>query len=97
MDTPTLVQFLTYLVGGGAIIAVSWVAEQFDGFQKLAARAKQAVIFGASVALATGAYCVVTYVPASSLEAAQPFFMIVATAFISIFLGQMFHSNSKSE
>ena len=30
MDTPTLVQFLTYLVGGGAIIAVSWVAEQFS-------------------------------------------------------------------
>jgi hypothetical protein len=86
---------LTWLVGGGAIIAVSWLFERWAWFQSLAAGSKQFLTYGASVVLAVGAWAVVTYVSPAVLAQLAPVFSILITTFVSIFLGQGFHAVDK--
>ena len=91
----SLQEFLVWLVSGGSIVAVSWLAEKSAWFQGLGKESKEYVIYGASVALSFGAYAVNTYVSPDVLNQLAPLFGILATTFGSIFLGRMFHSFRK--
>lgn len=90
-----LTQFLVWLTGGGSIVAVSWLFENWAWFQAQTAQLKQMLTFGASAVLSLGAWAVTTYVSASVLAQIAPVFMILSTLFASIFVGQLFHSFAK--
>lgn len=87
----TLEQFLVWLIGGGAIIAFSWIMEQIDWFQTLSPKAKRWLMFAGSAAIGLGALAVVTYVPPEVLAQLSPWFTIVAAVFVSVFLNQAAH------
>jgi hypothetical protein len=89
--------FLVWLTGGGAIIAISWLFERWAWFQAQTANLKQMLVFGSSAALSIGAWAVVTYVPADVLSQIAPVFAILAATFVSVFLGQMFHAIVKKQ
>ena len=91
----SLNDFLVYLVGGGAIVVVSWLLEQFQWFKNLAAKSKQLVFFSCSLVVALAAYAVQTYVPALVLAQLAPYFTIIAATFVAIYLGSSFHANTK--
>jgi hypothetical protein len=92
----TLAEFLMWLIsGGGAVLAASWVLERMAWFQKIeSSDAKEWIFFGCASVIGVGAYCLVTYAPVF-LAAAQPFFMILAGIFGSVFLGKKFHVEDK--
>jgi len=87
----TLEQFLVWLIGGGSVIALFWLAEQSTWFQGLSVVMKRLVMFGGSAILGLGALAVVTYVPPEVLEQLSPWFSIIAATFVSVFLNQAAH------
>ena len=87
--------FLVYLGGVGAVVAISWLFEYFGWFQKTAAKQKQLIFFGVCSISALGAYSVKTYVPAEVIDQITPFFQIVAVIFSYVFLSDKFHAATK--
>ena len=84
--------FLQWLIGGGgSIMAVSWILERMAWFQALGSDQKDYVLFTFAAALGCGALAVVTYVPAAILDAVAPFFLIVASIFVLVFIAKTFH------
>lgn len=88
-------EFLIWLAAGGGAVGASWVLEQFAWFQKLEAIKKQYVFFASCVALSLGAFAVQTYVPAGVLEQLSPWFAVIATTFVGIFGGSLYHRSAK--
>lgn len=88
----TVTDFLVWLAAGGAAIAVSWIAERFAKFQALEATQKKLIQYGASILLAVAAFAVNAYVPKAYLDAAAPYFTIIAGLFGTFFLNQASHS-----
>lgn len=86
-----LMNGLVWLMGGGCIMAASWLLERFGWYQALASKIKELVFFLVSLVLGIGAYLVTVYVPATSIEAMTPYFAIIAMVFSYVFLGKGFH------
>jgi hypothetical protein len=88
--------FLQWLIGGGgSILAVSWILERTKWFQSLTSDAKDYTIFGFAVVVGCGALAAVMYVPSSIIDAIAPFFLIVASIFVTVFIVKSFHSTDK--
>ena len=88
----TLQDFLMWLIGaGGSIMVVSWIAERIPAFQDLSSAARQYIMFGAAALVGCGSLVVMTYVPSATLDAITPYFLIVASVFATVFLGNTFH------
>lgn len=93
----TLPLFLQWLIGGGgSIIAVSWLFERMAWFKAISSEAKDNTIFGAAVVIGCGALAVVTYAPPAILDAIGPYFLIVASTFVTVFIAKVFHRADKS-
>ena len=84
--------FLVRLMGGGAVIAVSWIFEQFAWFQQISPNLKQWLMFVLSALVGVGALYVTTSVPKEVLDAIAPYFAIIASVFGMIFLNQIAHT-----
>lgn len=89
-------EFLAWLVSGGGSVAVfSWFAERWPWFQALSSPQKFWSSMAASVALALGAWGVVSYVPPEILEQLSvPFSVVIGI--VTIYLGKEgFHNQQK--
>ena len=90
-----LLEALKWLAGGGAAVVaamlVSFLAERSAKFQALDRDAKLAVILGASVTIALGAWAVLTYVPPEVLAQLQSPFKIVFLAISAVLGTQVWH------
>jgi len=86
---------LTFLVSGGSVVVVSWIAEQIKAFQALVSNVKRWVFFGVATVLSIGSYLVLHYVPDATLLALTPYFVIIAGIFTSLFVVEKFHSVTK--
>jgi hypothetical protein len=82
--------FLIWLSGAGALVAASWVLGQFGWYVALAEKAKQWIFFALAVLLGGGSFAIVKYVPQATLDAIAPYFLIVAFAFIAIFINKTY-------
>jgi len=93
----SLNDFLTLLISaGGAAAVASWVLERIPAYVSIAlAETKRWIFFGVCAVLALGAYCVITFVSPSILQAVAPFFALIASVFSSVFLGTAFHNTDK--
>jgi drug/metabolite transporter (DMT)-like permease len=87
----TITDFLTWLMGGGCLLAASWLLERFPAYTNLPSNIKEWIFFGVAVVLGGLSFVVSTYVPAGTIEAIAPYFGIVASVFSYIFLGKSFH------
>jgi hypothetical protein len=93
---PDLNMFLQWLVGGpGSILAVSWLLERIRWFQVKSAEEKQYIVFGCAAAVGCLALAVVKYVPALALETIAPFFMVLSSIFVTLFVMKIFHLADK--
>jgi hypothetical protein len=91
-QVPTLNMFLQWLIGGGgSIMAVSWLLERMAWFQALTSDQRDYVIFGLAAGVGCGALAVVNYVPATVLDAIAPYFLVLASVFVTVFLAKTFH------
>lgn len=88
-DLPGVLQWL--VGGGGSILAVSWGLERMKWFQALSSETKDYTIFGAAAVVGCGALAIITYVPAVMLGAIAPYFAILASIFVTVFLAKVFH------
>lgn len=92
----TLQQALQFLASGGAVVLcaafVSWAADNWPAFRALSTAVKQSIMSGACLVLALGAWAVMTYVSAATLDSlAAPFGIAIAT--VSALLGnQAWHA-----
>lgn len=89
-----LTKVLTYLVGGGSVLATSWILERVAWYQALDSRWKEWVFFGVASIIAVTSYLLPIYAP-DLLESLKPFFVIVAGVFSYVFLGKKFHETDK--
>lgn len=88
--------FLQWLIGGGgSLIAVSWLLERLKWFQALSSDAKDNVIFVAAAIVGCTALAVVTYVSPVILAAIAPYFLILASTFVGVFIMKAFHKYDK--
>jgi len=84
-------QFLGWLAGvGGATVAASWILGQFEWYKKLVEKVKKWIFFGVSVTFGVSAYAGITYIPASTLSAITPYFLIVSGIFILVFINDAY-------
>lgn len=88
-------EFLTWLAGGGSIIAVSFIFERMAWFQKLTSDARQWVMFAAASVFSLGAYATNVYVSPDVLAQLAPIFGIEAGIFGILFLSKAFHKVDK--
>jgi hypothetical protein len=93
----SLNEFLIYLGGAGAIAVVSFLFEDWQWYQILAAKTKQLVFFFACAVIALGAQAIVTYVDPAILAQIAPWFATLAAIFGYVFLGSKFHNETKIE
>lgn len=90
-------EFLLWLASSAGSSAVaSFILERITKYQSLAADVKQWVFFGVCLVLSVTSYLVLTYVPVEVLEAVKPYFGLIASTFISVFLGTAFHKLDKT-
>jgi drug/metabolite transporter (DMT)-like permease len=90
--------FLQWLIGGGgSILAVSWFLERMRWFQSLYADQKDYIVFGCAAIVGCGALAVVMYVPQTFLDAIAPFFLIIASTFVTVFIAKLFHRADKTK
>lgn len=87
-----LTNALTFLVSGGSIAVVSWIADQIPAFVSLASKVKMWLFFVISALLSVGSYAVLHYVPTAILAELAPYFIIVAGIFTTIFVGNSVHA-----
>lgn len=89
-------QFLVYLMGGGSIIAASWILERWKKYQAQSPENKQYIFFGIASLIGVIAYLTATYVPSEIIVSIVPIFKIVGLNFTYIFLGSVFHTTDKT-
>ena len=88
--------FALLLTAGGASAAASWVLERIKAYADIEnSETKRWIFFAVCAVLSIGSYCVITFVPAAILLAIAPYFGILATLFLSVFLGNSFHAKDK--
>jgi hypothetical protein len=93
-----LTDFLQWLVfSGGAVMAFSWIVEQFDGWHTLSDTLKRVYSFAGSAVLALGGWAVMSYAPPELLAALYEPFSVITGIFMSVFLGQQWHSATKEK
>lgn len=91
-------EFLNFLlVGGGGIVAVSWIWEKFNLFSNMSPEDKKMVLFGFSAAISLIAYAANQFIPAETIALIDPYFKIVAGLFYMIFIGNTFHNVNKAK
>ncbi len=88
-------QLLVWLSAGGAVVVISWCAENFGWFQSLQPIQKRLAMWAASCVLGSAALAVTLYVPADVLAAAAPFMGVLIANFGTIFLGELYHKFAK--
>jgi len=86
----TITDFLTYLVGGGALVAASWILGQIPGYDALSDKIKQWIFFAVAIFFGGGAFAITKYVPVATINAIAPYFGIAAFAFLSIFINRTY-------
>ena len=88
--------FALLLTAGGASAVASWILERIKAYSNISdPEVKRWIFFGVCTVLSVGSYCVITFVPESVLLQIAPYFGIVATVFLSVFLGNSFHAKDK--
>ena len=93
----TLFDFLLWLASSaGASMVASFVLERLAWYQGKQSEQKKWIFFASASLVSVGAFCVITYVPMNVLEAVAPFFALVASVFVSVFSGQVFHQFDRS-
>lgn len=97
MEQITFTEFISWLIfGGGSILASSFILERLAWFKALASEAKKWVAYGTASGLSIGSYVLITYAP-TFVNAAEPYFMILASIFVAIFLTNSFHKEDKEK
>jgi len=91
----TLNDFLTFAAGVGAVAIVSWLWEYFGWFANVEPKQKQLIFFGFCAVIALGTYAIKMFVPGEVLAMIEPFFVILASIFAYLFLGNSFHAVTK--
>lgn len=88
----TLEGFLLWLgtVGGSGTV-VSFVLEQIAWFQSLSDKGRKWVSFLGMAVLGIASHLVLTYVPTEVLLSIAPYFVLIASAFVSVFSGEILH------
>ncbi len=86
-----LKDFLVWVYSGGAIVMCSWIFERWDKFQELDSHMKEYLFFGLAAIFSMISYAVFTYLPVNVLEAMTPYFTILASVFVTVFIGKAFH------
>ena len=95
MEQINLKEFANWLIfGGGSVLASSFILERFAWFQALASDMRKVVSYVIASSLGIGAYVLISYAP-EFITAAQPYFLILAGSFVSIFLTNTFHASEK--
>ena len=90
-------EFLKWLwLSGGSIIAASWIFERINWFKSQTPGAKEGFFFGLASLFSVGAYAAITYIPIATLDAIQPYFLIISGIFITVVIGKMFHVADKN-
>lgn len=77
--------FLVYLMGGGAVVLMSWVSEKSPWFQKQTTDVKWWIQMIGSVIVALTAWGIVTFLPKEILNEIAPAFAVVA-GIVSMFI-----------
>lgn len=90
-----LTDFLAWLMGGGALIAASWIFERVEWFQNLESKTKELALLITSSVFAIGAFAIQSFVPAEIILQAAPYFVILSGIFSYVFLGKAFHKVDK--
>lgn len=85
-------EFLLWLVGGGCVVATSWILEQVNWFQNLNSQKKRYVQFGVSAFIGLLALAIVQFVPKETLNMLEPYFSVISSVFGMIFLNQVAHT-----
>lgn len=86
-------EFLTWLAtSAGASAAFAFIAERIPAWHSLSASAKSYLSLFIPVSLSLLAYAGLTYIPPAALEAARPYFLIVAAGFSAWLASQLAHS-----
>lgn len=89
--------FLQWLIGGGgSILAVSWLLERMAWFQKLGPNQKDYTVFGLAAVVGCGALAIVMYAPVAVLDAIAPFFLVISSIFVTVFIAKVFHKADKT-
>jgi hypothetical protein len=91
----SLQQILVWLATGGAVLAVSWIAEQWGVFQSLSPLQKRFAMWFSAGALGTGALWVTTNLSPEILVTIANYAKPFIVAFVMIFLQEGFHAKSK--
>lgn len=97
MEQLDFMEFLKWMVGGGAAIAASWLLERAVWYQAKTAEAKRWIFFGIVAVISVISHATFTYVPPAILLQIAPWFALVASAFVSTFLGTAMHRASTSK
>lgn len=90
-----ITQLLVWLVGGGCIIAASWILERIPQYTALNSQLKMWIFFGVSATLGIVAYVIGAFVPVEVIQGMSPYFAIIASVFSYVFLGTAFHRVDK--
>jgi hypothetical protein len=94
---PTLVDVLALIAQGvGAGFVLAFLAERFEWFQQLPARAKWWVIFGVSIAAPIAAQALLDFVPAHVWTQIEPYWQALALGFLSWAGSQAVHLGHKA-
>jgi len=88
----TLSGILVWLMTGGCVIAISWLAERFNWFGALSTAKKKLIQWGGSTGLGLGAWAILKFVPPETLTMLEDPFKIVVGSFVVIFLNQAYHN-----
>jgi drug/metabolite transporter (DMT)-like permease len=96
MENMDFAMFLNWIVfGGGAVMCASWVLDRVAWFQAQSPELKKVIAYVLSAVFGIGAYLLVTLAP-DFVALAQPYFMVIASVFSSIFLSNVFHKYDKA-
>lgn len=95
ISIPTLTEFLTWLIAGGSVVAISWIFEEIDWFQSLTPIKRRWLMYSLSTLLALVALWITTSVPAEVLATLEPYFAVIAGVFILVIVNQAAHKLNK--
>ena len=87
-----ITDFLSWLMGGGFLLAASWILERFPKYTALDSNIKEWIFFCVAAVLGIGTYAFSQYVPANVIQSIAPYFVVVASVFSYVFVGKIFHN-----
>lgn len=95
-ENMTFTEFLAWLVNsGGAITVVSFLFERWNWYQAQSPSTKQSLFFGACVLVSVLGFLGLTYIPKEIIDQIAPYFGILYSTFLAIFVGTKFHQEDK--